>query len=1046
MAHTQDVGTQTQDEASPNALRRATRSDSASTFETMNEQTDIKLDGSEVDKTPVTILPQVRECNWQSFMNDLRPDGPEYAIDVLLAGPTFEADKRDENIRRHRLRVRGYGSELPGLVPKEGESQGWIEFVRIRSIPLLNVFSRVTGYNWGHTPRVFGPPFKGMIHFHDAFLDEYRKLQKALIDYNSPTSEANMPPSHFKNDEGLSSILSDKTHCPSQAVDGHDPLLEIRQTLDHLQCYIEFVEKSVISRVKSIRSQNISNSVKVRFAELWHIFKPGDLIYMPPKTLEDWMRPIAKRRGFIEYESDPGHASSMQQMVWRLYSVQGNIDVQTQTVVSFTAFCYYLDYNGTSYGALSCAFDIPEFVGQKEVKELRFYPLRFSPDAQDILQEAKHIGGLFTDYISSGHLSYEGWSMITNPVGVPIPDLSTWNVRLRQVQPEYIDSEVVVDFKEAYNECPWYYEKFSNYEPSHNGLTQADGYGLFDRFLTWEGTKVISSRIEIVYSMNDVDQLEQNDFLENELYLKRSSSRKPVPTGDDLALLPRRVFVQVLNTRQFLPVDVRYLKRHRAEPDAFDNVELPNMHKAMIQAAIRSHLRKQDMEFRLEQKGITEKKAQDFIHKKGNGLVIMLHGEPGVGKTATAEAIARYTGRPLCSIACGSLADAEDLKSELDEIFRMAHKYKCILLLDEADVLLTARSSTGDLDRNAMVSIFLQKVEYYSGILFLTTNRIGKLDQAVSSRIHLILHYKRLGQDRTQKVFKSNIKRLQEIEEQEHDVTTDCPLFVVESDIMRFAEDHCRKHPNGKGAWNGRQIRNAFTMAASLARFEADAINDKKYQPQLRYSHFEEVEKIMTEFDLFRANILGGDDARKARLNEERDDDYEPDDADRQNPAPALFTMQYPPLGNRNIHVKDRIRTLQPMSSGSSASYRQPYPMHPGGTLREIDRLQVGTPNTSPEYDRFSSQGTGEQAGRQWGPQPLHPAITTTPEHMNTSRETTQMTSDSGPNSSPHTRLSPQYPLRMGGHHSNYYTASHSPGSPSSDGIEQDGQTSLSEE
>jgi hypothetical protein len=171
-------------------------------------------------------------------------------------------------------------------------------------------------------------------------------------------------------------------------------------------------------------------------------------------------------------------------------------------------------------------------------------------------------------------------------------------------------------------------------------------------------------------------------------------------------------------------------------------------------------------------------------------------------------------------------------------------------------------------------------VEYFNGILFLTTNRIGKLDQALSSRIHLILHYRRLDINQLVAIFKVNIQRLQEAEKQQEEVSGEPKLFVVERDILRFATDHCNKHPKGKGAWNGRQIRNAFLIASSLARHEAAQVNEKDFQPQLRYAHFEEVEKMYKEYDNFRFRVLGGDDARKARLNEERDDDFEnsPDD------------------------------------------------------------------------------------------------------------------------------------------------------------------------
>jgi hypothetical protein len=54
------------------------------------------------------------------------------------------------------------------------------------------------------------------------------------------------------------------------------------------------------------------------------------------------------------------------------------------------------------------------------------------------------------------------------------------------------------------------------------------------------------------------------------------------------------------------------------------------------------------------------------------------------------------------------------------------------VLLDEADVFLAQRDST-DVQRNALVSIFLRKLEYYQGILILTTNLITHCDIAFES-------------------------------------------------------------------------------------------------------------------------------------------------------------------------------------------------------------------------------------------------------------------------------------------------------------------------
>ena len=123
-------------------------------------------------------------------------------------------------------------------------------------------------------------------------------------------------------------------------------------------------------------------------------------------------------------------------------------------------------------------------------------------------------------------------------------------------------------------------------------------------------------------------------------------------------------------------------------------------------------------------------------------MIILLHGVPGVGKSSTAETIAEETGRPLLPVTCGDIGEnASEVEKNLEHIFTNSHRWGCVLLLDEAEVFLAKRNNE-DLKRNAMVSVFLRMLEYYSGILFLTTNRVGTMDEAFKSRIHISLYCK----------------------------------------------------------------------------------------------------------------------------------------------------------------------------------------------------------------------------------------------------------------------------------------------------------------
>jgi len=109
-------------------------------------------------------------------------------------------------------------------------------------------------------------------------------------------------------------------------------------------------------------------------------------------------------------------------------------------------------------------------------------------------------------------------------------------------------------------------------------------------------------------------------------------------------------------------------------------------------------------------------------------------------------------------ISAGELGTSvEKLEVQLPLIFQRADKWNAVLL-DEADVFLEQRS-LHDVHRNALVSVFLRELEYYQGIMFLTTNRVKQIDDAIASRIHLPLKYESLGLAARRGIWESFLKK-----------------------------------------------------------------------------------------------------------------------------------------------------------------------------------------------------------------------------------------------------------------------------------------------
>ena len=66
--------------------------------------------------------------------------------------------------------------------------------------------------------------------------------------------------------------------------------------------------------------------------------------------------------------------------------------------------------------------------------------------------------------------------------------------------------------------------------------------------------------------------------------------------------------------------------------------------------------------------------------------------------------------------------DSHKLEHKLSEILDLATRWKAIILLDEADVFVESRTLQ-NLLHNTLVSVFLRQLEYFQGVMILTTNR-----------------------------------------------------------------------------------------------------------------------------------------------------------------------------------------------------------------------------------------------------------------------------------------------------------------------------------
>ena len=296
------------------------------------------------------------------------------------------------------------------------------------------------------------------------------------------------------------------------------------------------------------------------------------------------------------------------------------------------------------------------------------------------------------------------------------------------------------------------------------------------------------------------------------------SAEKP-PSDPFPLLLPATINGFNMRNKKWEELDADRICDACWNTEAFDNLVIDDTTRKLIKALVMRQLEAD--------------KGTDLIAGKGQGLIILLHGGPGTGKTFTAESVAEIAKKPLYRVSCGDLGtDPTKVEEYLESVLYLGKIWDCVVLLDEADVYLEQRSMES-LARNALVSVFLRVIEYYEGILILTSNRVGTFDEAFKSRLQLALHYEKLKLKDRRMIWENFIKRLETLEE----------TGVDFDDLYKHVDDLARHE------LNGRQIRNAITTARQLALYE---------EKDLNFNDLLQVIKVALKFDKYTTEMQEG--------------------------------------------------------------------------------------------------------------------------------------------------------------------------------------------
>lgn len=198
-------------------------------------------------------------------------------------------------------------------------------------------------------------------------------------------------------------------------------------------------------------------------------------------------------------------------------------------------------------------------------------------------------------------------------------------------------------------------------------------------------------------------------------------------------------------------------------------------------------------------------KLDDIVKGKTGGIIAICTGEPGLGKTLTAEVFSEAMKRPLYCVQCSQLGTSEsELEKKLQTVLGRATRWKAILLIDEADVYIHERGD--DIQQNAIVGVFLRVLEYYRGVLFMTSNRGTVVDDAIMSRATAWIQYTYPDAER--------LKRIWTVLAAQYDV----PMGTL-------LRDSLVKHPVMGVNTSGRTVKNLLKLARLLSASNHHAID-----------------------------------------------------------------------------------------------------------------------------------------------------------------------------------------------------------------------------
>ncbi|KAF2466713.1 P-loop containing nucleoside triphosphate hydrolase protein [Lindgomyces ingoldianus] len=400
-----------------------------------------------------------------------------------------------------------------------------------------------------------------------------------------------------------------------------------------------------------------------------------------------------------------------------------------------------IDWTGNHFGRSIERINIFEFLGTTRILGLAAFPMSFHPFKAKAKDILINRGRKFEDLAGCHYKEYKGFAV-------------TWDKDGNEVLTS-VSGRIIVDS-----------DTFRRFSPRYEGAPEP----------------------ECAAKSFNVDNQSDDEYV----FGKQQEKKRLHLTEEHQLICCPRVRGYSLKKKQWLLFYLDLIKDIKFNDNAFESLVLPEDQKELILSFA-------------ESQAMNRSNFDDVISGKGRGHITLLSGPPGVGKTLTAESVAEHMHAPLYMMSAGDLGiNPDQVETKLTNILEMIAKWNAVLLLDECDVFLEERSAH-DLERNKLVSIFLRVLEYYEGILFLTTNRVDNIDAAFQSRIHVSMSYPDLNNESRRHIWENFLQLL------------DRPEDFSGKDVDELA----------KVQLNGRQIKNVLKSASLLSTRKNEPLTRK---------------------------------------------------------------------------------------------------------------------------------------------------------------------------------------------------------------------------